>query len=111
MQFSQWFTTPSTGQAQGFMPIITGFTPTPSKSELVTSWSMSASFSELICHPTPSELQVPMTTMAAPVPRIETIPSSGASTELPPVVRQPPPPSLSEALVKEPEAVVLQSQL
>lgn len=59
--------------------------------------SLSATYSEITGHPTPSELRGPVTTMAAPVTgTTETIPSSIASSEL--VVL---PPSSSEALAPE----------
>ena len=51
---------PGTRQAQGFTPIVIGFTPTQSKSVLVidtlVSRSLAIMFNEIIGHPTPLEL-------------------------------------------------------
>ena len=50
--------------------------------DTAVSRSLGATFSELIGQPTPPKLQVPITTIVAPViDTIETIPSSVASSE------------------------------
>ena len=80
-----------TAQGPHFSPIVTGFTLPQSSSVLVTdtlvSRSLGATFSELIGQPTPLELRVPIPTIVAPVTgTTETLPSSVASLEPPPIV-------------------------
>ena len=87
-QVSQWFS--SSGQT----PIVTGFTPTRSVSLAETSRDLSATFSELTGHPSPTDFRE--TEMTEPLlPTTGTLPSSVASSEvapktLTPVVSTPP---------------------
>ena len=72
--------------APQFTPFRTGFTPAETSSLLVletsVSRSLGASFSELIGHPTPLDLHVPvLTTIALVTGTTETLPSSVASSE------------------------------
>jgi hypothetical protein len=110
-QVSQWFASLGIGPAQGFMPIVTGFTPTQPESVLVTdtlvSRSLAATFSEITGHPTPLELQVPITTATAPVTETtETLPSYVASLEPPPIVTPTLEASATEASAIETETIV-----
>ena len=62
---------------------MTGFTPTRSASLAETSWDLSATFSELTGHPSPTDFRETETTEPL-LPTTGTLPSSVASSEAAP---------------------------